>query len=216
MRRGRSGVYATAADLAADIRRGGFSTECRSFARRALLLQSFEVRPPKLERGLEGTLAAASLLLGFGVSIWQAEVARAERDRAEQRFQDVRKLSNSLLFEITPKIERPLEARPRPRSWSSVLLSISTALLRKLRAIANFKKELAAAYEKIGELQAIRASQIWATLPVHFLSYEKANAIRPAQPGNAGKPSPSCRELSSFIRCPLLAGRYTRDAVWRF
>jgi len=42
-----------------------------------------------------------ALISGLTIALWQANVARTERDRAEKRFNDVRKLSNSLLFEIT-------------------------------------------------------------------------------------------------------------------
>ena len=42
----------------------------------------------------------------YKIQVSQAHVARQERDRAQKRFNDVRQLSNSLLFEITPKIER--------------------------------------------------------------------------------------------------------------
>ncbi|MFH4090432.1 hypothetical protein WAJ00_21170, partial [Acinetobacter baumannii] len=52
-----------------------------------------------------GVLITLALVVGFGVSLWQTNIARRERDRAERRCQDVRKLAYSLLFEITPKIE---------------------------------------------------------------------------------------------------------------
>ncbi|MBV9958073.1 MAG: serine/threonine protein kinase, partial [Acidobacteria bacterium] len=53
-----------------------------------------------------GLLIVLSLLGGILATVWQARRAEASRLRAERRFNDVRKLSNALLFEITPKIER--------------------------------------------------------------------------------------------------------------
>lgn len=63
-----------------------------------------------VQRNRAGVIAAGvivlSLVAGITVSAWQAYAASQERDRAERRFNDVRRLSNALLFEITPKIER--------------------------------------------------------------------------------------------------------------
>ena len=56
------------------------------------------------------TLLGLSLVGGIIATIWEARRATAQRDRAERRFADVRSLSNALLFEIAPKIER-LEPR---------------------------------------------------------------------------------------------------------
>ena len=52
------------------------------------------------------TLAVCAMLGGLGVSLWQGAIARDERDRATRRFEDVRRLSNSLLFELSPRVER--------------------------------------------------------------------------------------------------------------
>jgi len=173
--------YATAADLAADIRR--FLDGMPILARPS----TFSYRASKFVRRnwksvAAGTLAAASLLIGLGVSIWQAEVARAERDRAEQRFQDVRKLSNSLLFEITPKIET-LEGSTEARE---ILVKRALEYLDSLAAEAagdnELQKELAAAYEKIGELQGHPSKPNLGDLAGALSSYEKANAIRLSQP----------------------------------
>lgn len=43
------------------------------------------------------TLALVALLAGLSIAVWQAVVARQERARAEQRFEEVRKLANTLV-----------------------------------------------------------------------------------------------------------------------
>ena len=57
-----------------------------------------------------GVAASAAMVLAIGaalvVALWQAQVARQERDRATRRFDDVRRLANDLLFELGPRIER--------------------------------------------------------------------------------------------------------------
>ena len=55
-------------------------------------------------------IAAAALVFvtlagGLAATAWEARVARAERARAERRFNDVRKLANSLLFQLHDLIE---------------------------------------------------------------------------------------------------------------
>jgi len=45
-----------------------------------------------------------ALLFATGVTLRQARIARAERARAERRFNDVRKLANSLIFEVHDSI----------------------------------------------------------------------------------------------------------------
>jgi len=119
-----------------------------------------------------------ALISGLAVALWQADVARVERDRAEKRFSNVRQLSNALLFKITPKIERldgSIEAR-------EILVSESLKYLDSLAAeSANdsaLQSELASAYEKIGDLQGAPRQPNLSDFTGAVASYEKAQAIR--------------------------------------
>ena len=97
-------------------------------------------------------MAAVTLLLvvsmagGFGATVYQAR-------RAERRFQQVRSLANTFVFDVHDRIER------LPGSTEARLAIVQTALtyLESLRSdIGNDKGlalELAAAYEKIGNVQ---------------------------------------------------------------
>jgi non-specific serine/threonine protein kinase/serine/threonine-protein kinase len=144
---------------------------------------TFAYRASKFIRRNAVSVAASALVLmslfvGLGVSLWQAEEARRERDRAEQRFEDVRKLSNALLFEISPKIE-VLEGSTEARE---VLVKRALEYLDSLAAESGgnpgLDAELAAAYEKIGELQGHPSKPNLGDLAGALASYEKANAIR--------------------------------------
>jgi tetratricopeptide (TPR) repeat protein len=99
-------------------------------------------------------LIVLALLTGLTVALWQAQVARRERDRAEKRFNDVRQLSNSLLFEITPKIENLNGSTEAREILVKRALAYLDSLAREAQTDAQLQSELAAAYEKIGELQA--------------------------------------------------------------
>ncbi|MBV9215351.1 MAG: protein kinase [Acidobacteria bacterium] len=101
---------------------------------------------------ITGGLIFTTLLAGLGTTLYQARIAQRERERAQQRFNDVRGLANSLIFEINEKMgESPLQAR-------ELLVTRALEYLDKLTEDAagdpGLQIELANAYEKIGELQA--------------------------------------------------------------
>jgi serine/threonine protein kinase len=119
-----------------------------------------------------------ALVAGFGAALWQARVARGERDRAEKRFAEVRELSNALLSDIAPKIERlpgAIEARGALVSQS---LKYLDNLASEERDDLQLQSELAAAYEKIGDLQGNPSNPNYVELGEAIKSYEKANEIR--------------------------------------
>ncbi len=119
-----------------------------------------------------------SIITGLIFTLWQANETRKERDRAEKRFNDVRKLSNSLLFEITPKIERlqgSIEAR---EILVKRALEYLDSLANESQPDAALSSELASAYEKIGDLQGNIAKPNLSDFTGAIESYEKASAIR--------------------------------------
>ena len=142
-----------------------------------------------VRRNKIGVAAAAvvfvTLVGGIIATAWQAKratrearLAAEQRDRAERRFEDVRHLSNALLFEIAPKIEQ-LEGATEARQ------SLLTQSLKYLDSLAHepgkdraLQSELAAAYEKIGDLQGNPTNPNLMVLTDALASYEKANAMR--------------------------------------
>ncbi len=125
-----------------------------------------------------GILLALSLIVGIIATTWQSVVAREQRDRAEKRFNDVRKLSSSLLFEITPKIERlpgSTEAREIVvRTALEYLDSLSVESQNDL----DLQSELASAYEAVGDVQGNPGKANLGDLEGGIQSYEKAQSIR--------------------------------------
>lgn len=125
-----------------------------------------------------GSLLIISLIAGVITTTWQYFVANQQRERAEKRFQDVRKLSNSLLFEITPKIER-LNGSTEARE---ILVKRALEYLDSLAADSqndiNLQSELASAYEKIGELQGNSSRPNLGDFTGATESLIKANKIR--------------------------------------
>ena len=142
-----------------------------------------------IQRHKVGVAAAAliglTLVAGIIATAWQAKratrearLAAEQRDRAERRFEDVRHLSNALLFEIAPKIEH-LEGATEARQ------SLLTQSLKYLDSLAQesgkdwaLQSELAAAYEKVGDLQGNPTNPNLMVLTDALASYKKANAMR--------------------------------------
>ena len=134
-------------------------------------------------------LAVLALLGGMAATLREAYIARAERALAEQRFADTRRLANSLLFEVHDAIANLPGATPARK----VLVERATEYLDKLAKQSNgdlsLQRELAGAYERVGDVQGgFRASNLGDTAGF-ISSYRKALAIREAvlrgQPDNA-------------------------------
>jgi serine/threonine protein kinase len=131
-----------------------------------------------------GVAAAAAIVLsligGVIATSWQARVASAERARAERRFADVRRLSTSFLFEFHDAIAT------LPGSTKARLLVVSKALeyLDSLAAEAagdrELQKELAAAYDRVGDVQGNPGAANLGDIEGAINSYRKAEAIRRA------------------------------------
>jgi tetratricopeptide (TPR) repeat protein len=110
-----------------------------------------------VRRNVAASIATALMLLaviaGMGAVLWAERAAQLDRDRAERRFNDVRSLAHSLMFEIHDAIE-PLAGSMRARelvvqtAWQYL-----DALVQGSGDDARLMAELAAAYERIGDVQ---------------------------------------------------------------
>jgi tetratricopeptide (TPR) repeat protein len=130
-------------------------------------LESFPVRARKdtasyrtgkfIQRHRLGVAAASFIALavlgGLGATAWQAHVARAERAKAEQRFNEVRELAHSVLFEYHDRIA----ALPGATQVRQLLVTDALKYLNNLSREAGddqgLLREVATAYEKVGQIQ---------------------------------------------------------------
>ena len=115
-------------------------------------------RTSKFVRRNKWAVAAASvavlaLIAGMAATLREASIARTERARAERRFNDVRQLANSMLFEVHDAIQNLPGATPARK----VLVDRATEYLDKLaqesKGDLSLQRELAAAYERVGDVQ---------------------------------------------------------------
>ena len=130
-------------------------------------------------RALTAAIAAAFFILVIGMVgiLWQAHVARVERDRAQASFQDLRRLTNTLLFDLNDAVAQ------LPGSTDARRLIVSRGLtqLDKLAAGASgdatLRQELIDAYLKFGTLQGNPYEQNLGDPEGALKSYEKARQL---------------------------------------
>jgi tetratricopeptide (TPR) repeat protein len=115
-------------------------------------------RAAKFVRRRKGLVAAAAVVFvalaaGVAATVWQAERAREAQARAERRFNDVRALARSVVFDYHAAIKDLPGATPvRAR-----LVRDALAYLDRLASESNddpsLQRELASAYDHVGDVQ---------------------------------------------------------------
>ena len=122
-------------------------------------------------------LVAATLIAGGVATVREAKVAERNRLRAEKRFDDVRKLSNSLIFEIHDSIERLPGATPARK----LLLDRAVEYLDKLSGEASgdpeLQRELAWGYQRLAVVQGNQEESNLGNVQAALASDRKALAL---------------------------------------
>ena len=184
--------YASAEQLSADLeryltgqpvqaRRGGFSYRAGKFIR----------------RHRAAAAAAALVLLAIAGGIWatvrESRRARAAEARAERRFEDVRRLANSFLFEFHDAIKQlPGATKPRALILAKAREYLD-GLAREASGNSALQRELAQSYLKLGEVSGGFGFQNLGDIDAARRSYRSAFSI--AQELVAKEPTPDNRRL---------------------
>ncbi|HLJ47374.1 MAG TPA: protein kinase [Bryobacteraceae bacterium] len=150
-------------------------------------------RMSKFARRHRVGVAAAALIIcavtaGAATTLWQARVAVEQRARAERRFNDVRRLANSFLFEFDDAI-RDLPGSTAARSLVVMrALEYLDSLMAEARGDRSLQLEIASAYERVGEVQGDPMFPNLGDSRGALLSSQKALTIREtlsrSDPGN--------------------------------
>ncbi len=110
-----------------------------------------------VKRHKVGVFAAAlvlvSLIAGASIATWQAVVAKRERAKAEKRFNDIRKLANSFLFEFHDAIRDLPGATPARKLVIGRALPFLDELAQEATDDDSLQNELAESYCNLGEIQ---------------------------------------------------------------
>ena len=171
--------YVSAEQLAEDIQRHltGLPVRARH--------DTFTYRAGKFIRRQKIAVAAAALvaitlLVGIVATTWQARVARAERERSERRFNEVRQLANSIVFEVHDAVWNLPGSTPARSLIVQRGLKYLDSLAKDAAGDRGLQRELAAAYEKLGAVQYTPTVAHLGDLPGALESHRKAAALREA------------------------------------
>jgi tetratricopeptide (TPR) repeat protein len=137
-----------------------------------------------------GASTAVLLLVAFVVTAFQYRVAEHERQSAQRRFNDVRQLADTFIFDINDSI------RQLPGSTAARQKLVETAsryldnLARESGNDWTLQRELAAAYERLSDIQGGMAQANTGNGPAALENRRRAVAIREAlakaDPTNVG------------------------------
>lgn len=135
------------------------------------------------------SVVVLSLAAGVVVSTWEAHIARQERARAEANFGDLRRLTQSFLFDFHDAI------KDLPGSTQARNLVVQTAVdyLRRLSVQArndpSLARDVAEAWLRLGDVQGNPYGLNRGDTAAALASYEQALAVADdlvkRQPGNA-------------------------------
>jgi non-specific serine/threonine protein kinase/serine/threonine-protein kinase len=168
--------YPSVDALAEDVRRclDGLPIQARP--------DTLRYRAAKFVRRNRGGVAAAAVVVlalagGVAATARQARIAEANRQRADRRFADVRRLANRLLFDIYDSAE------PLPGSLATRQLVVESGLeyLQSLSAEAGDDPgllfELGIAWRRVGDVQGMPTSSSLGKTADALSSYASALAL---------------------------------------
>ena len=126
---------------------------------------------------IAGAFVFVALFTGIIIALWQAQIARAERARAENRFNEVRELANNVIF----KYHDAIAALPGATAAREMLVTDALKYLDNLSNEAEgnteLQRELAAAYLKLGDVQGKQYEANLGDTEGAVRSYQKAVAL---------------------------------------
>jgi len=118
-----------------------------------------------------------TLIAGISATLWQARQASLARDRAEQRFNDVRELARHVLFDLHDHIVNLPGSRPARQA----LVTTALLYLEELNADSHndpaLVAELAEGYLRIGDLQGRPNAPNLGDITAALRSYQKASDL---------------------------------------
>jgi non-specific serine/threonine protein kinase/serine/threonine-protein kinase len=130
-----------------------------------------------------GATLLALLVVALAGALWQARVAEIERRRAEARFQDVRQLANSVLYELHDAIAPLSGATPARRILVARALEYLDRLAGEAPDDLSLQREVAGGYQRIAQVQGGAMGANLGDTEGALRSYRKALTIRQALAG---------------------------------
>jgi eukaryotic-like serine/threonine-protein kinase len=123
-------------------------------------------------------IVAITLPVGMVITVHEARIARAERIRAERRLDDIRGLANTLLFDVHDAIQDLPGTTPARKVLVEKSLKYLDGVMTETGSNASVKREVATAYEKMGDVQGNPDVANLGDTAGALQSYRKALTIR--------------------------------------
>jgi tetratricopeptide (TPR) repeat protein len=150
-----------------------------------------------------GVVVGCALLAALGISLREAREAELQRLVAQQHFNSVRKLANTMLFELHDEIAKvPGSVRTR-EILVKTSLEYLDSLYREAGDDATLRQELGVAYARVGDIQGKQVDANLGDQQAALLSY--ARAIEMLEPLVAASPDNHAAGIK-------LAGTYVAQA----
>ena len=153
-------------------------------------------------------IVIVALALGMAMTLQQ-------KRRADRRFNDVRKLANSLLFEIHDSIRDLPGSTPARKLLVDRALQYLDSLSAESGNDLSLMRELATAYERVGEVQGQYLQSSLGDTAGALRSYQKALHIRQQVATKSGDWQDRLRLAACYrlVAIQLWAGGRLHDAV---
>jgi non-specific serine/threonine protein kinase/serine/threonine-protein kinase len=126
---------------------------------------------------LASTVAVIAVVAATGTALWQARRAEQERDRAEARLADVRRLANTLIFDVYDRVENSTNATPIRRALVEKGLQYLDQFTADAASDPALSLELAEAYRRLAAVQGARGGANLGDREGALKSLEKGRAL---------------------------------------
>ncbi len=143
---------------------------------------TFSYRMAKFLKRNRGGVAASLLMIltllgGIAATSWQADRARTQQAKAERRFNDVRKLAQSLLQEVSPKISMAPDSLPVQKLLVEKTRDYLDSTARESDGDPALQRELAMAYCQIGDIEGNPYAANLGDTTAAIQNYRKAQVL---------------------------------------
>jgi non-specific serine/threonine protein kinase/serine/threonine-protein kinase len=98
-------------------------------------------------------MSAVLVVAALGIAVWQARVATVERERADRRFNEVRQLANTVIFDLHDAVAPLAGSTPVRQKIVTEGLQYLERLTADSSGDRQLQLELGRAYLKIGQVQ---------------------------------------------------------------
>ncbi|HRH43209.1 MAG TPA: serine/threonine-protein kinase [Pyrinomonadaceae bacterium] len=169
--------YQSVADFAEDLERFLNDLPVKAQANTFFYLTSKFIKRNALAVSL-ALIAVLGLSIGLITTFWQMRIAQTERAKAEKRFNDVRRLANSVVFDYHDSIAKFAGTTAVRERLVKDALEYLDSLNIEAENDKDLQRELAAAYIKIGDVQGNPNNANLGNIKDALNSYQKAFAIR--------------------------------------